>query len=172
MEFSYLLTSQLESQRSFYEDKVKALQHELASFSTQSSSSRTTFEALEKANSDLLKEIGTLKEAREEDGRIKIRNEKKLATSLDLIRNLQKDLGNERSVTKGLMGNLERLKENEREMQGSVKALKGEIEELRDQVKDLMLFVSARDQIGDGEGAGGDVEIGLSKGGKKKGKKK
>lgn len=157
LEYSYLLTSQLESQRSFYESQLKELKTKYNSLQDERDREKISFKDLELKNSLLLKEIEEFKNTRKKDEESKNENEKKLEKSLELIRHLQNELGNERSVSKGLMSNLERLKENE----GKIKE---EVAELKDQVKDLMMFLSARDQIEkSGEGAGGDVSIGKKK---------
>lgn len=150
MEYSYLLTSQLESQRHFYEDKLDqfqaqltAMTGELASLSTKSQ----RIDELEQRTAELERTNDALR--REKD-----KSERKADKAVELARTLERDLHSERSISKGLMERLERTKESEA-------ALQVQVTDLQEQVGDLMFFVQAREKIDQegGEAQGGDVEM-------------
>ncbi|GAK68045.1 zf-UBP-domain-containing protein [Moesziomyces antarcticus] len=150
MEYSYLLTSQLESQRHFYEDKLDqfqaqltAMTGELASLSTKS----RRIDELEQRTAELERTNDALRKDKD-------KSERKADKAVELARTLERDLHSERSISKGLMERLERTKESEA-------ALQAQVTDLQEQVGDLMFFVQAREKIDQegGEAQGGDVEM-------------
>ncbi|KIS67943.1 uncharacterized protein UMAG_11740 [Mycosarcoma maydis] len=150
MEYSYLLTSQLESQRHFYEDKLDQFQAQLASLTGD-------LEMLSR-KSQLIDELSArtaeLERTNEQLRRDKDKSDKKADKAIELARTLERDLHSERSMNKGLMDRLEKTKESE-------VGLKAQVTDLQEQVSDLMFFVQARDKL-DQEGSeaqGGDVEV-------------
>ncbi|CDS00249.1 hypothetical protein [Sporisorium scitamineum] len=161
MEYSYLLTSQLESQRHFYQDKLDQLQSQLTSLTGELStlthkakqidelSARTT--ELERTNELLKKE--------------KEKSDKKAGKAIELARTLERDLHSERSMNKGLMERLKKTKESE-------EGLKSQVTDLQEQVSDLMFFVQARDKLDQegGQAQGGDVELRAKPSSARKGK--
>lgn len=89
----------------------------------------------------------------------KAKLEKKLEKATEQTRNLHKDLDSERSVTRGLMENIGKLKEeNERRKSESV-SLQSQVKDLHEQVQDLMFTLTAQARIKEEGGAGGDVQV-------------
>ncbi|TKY89643.1 hypothetical protein EX895_001428 [Sporisorium graminicola] len=150
MEYSYLLTSQLESQRHFYEDKLDQFQAQLTSLTGELS----TLTHKAKQIDELSTRTTELERTNELLKRDKEKSDKKAERAVELARTLERDLHSERSMNKGLMERLERTKESE-------EALKAQVTDLQEQVNDLMFFVQARDKLDQegGEAQGGDVEL-------------
>ncbi|PWY96924.1 hypothetical protein BCV70DRAFT_228886 [Testicularia cyperi] len=150
LEYSYLLTSQLESQRHFYEEKLEHVQSQLSSLTTQMSvlsNAASQLDALSARCTELKQENATLKREKE-------RSDKKAEKAVELARKLQDEMQAERSISSGLLRRLEKTQENE-------KTLQAQVQDLGEQVNDLMFFVQARDKVDQegGEAQGGDLEI-------------
>ncbi|SPO29449.1 uncharacterized protein UTRI_04822_B [Ustilago trichophora] len=150
LEYSYLLTSQLESQRHFYEDKLDQFQTQLTSLTGE----LAALSHKSKQIDSLSQRTATLERENELLKREKEKSDKKAEKATELARTLQRDLHSEREISKGLMEKLERTKESE-------EGLKAQVADLQEQVGDLMFFVQARDKLDQegGEAQGGDVEM-------------
>ncbi|KAI0372743.1 zf-UBP-domain-containing protein [Pilatotrama ljubarskyi] len=181
IEYSYLLTSQLDSQRTFYEEQTADLRNQIESM-------RSLVEQLS-AEVELYKQRARQeaeRRAREEEERIaelereKVRAEKRAEKASELARSLAKELREERAVSEGLMKNLVVAKEHADAASRETAIFREKVQELQDQVRDVMFFLEAKNKIESGEGvaaeaAGGSLEIGSTpdtkrSGGKKKGK--
>ncbi|SPO28425.1 uncharacterized protein UTRI_04822 [Ustilago trichophora] len=150
LEYSYLLTSQLESQRHFYEDKLDQFQAQLTSLTGELASlshKSKQIDSLSLRTATLERDNEVLKKEKE-------KSDKKAEKATELARTLQRDLHSEREISKGLMEKLEKTKESE-------EGLKAQVVDLQEQVGDLMFFVQARDKLDQegGEAQGGDVEM-------------
>jgi len=165
IEYSYLLTSQLDSQRLFYEEQTAALQAEavglkdvVAQLRQEAESSRTTTAAEE------TRRRREEEECLSEMLRDKQRIEKKSERFAEVARSLEKELREERAVSSGLLKNLEAAQKRVEEGEAERTALTRRVEELEEQVRDVMFFLEARTKIEEGEGemaevAGGDIAV-------------
>ncbi|KAH9888935.1 zf-UBP-domain-containing protein [Cubamyces lactineus] len=165
IEYSYLLTSQLDSQRTFYEEQTAELRNELESM-------RSLVEQLS-AEVELQKQRAQQdaeRRAKEEEERIaelereKARAEKRAEKASELARTLAKELREERAVSEGLMKNLSVEKERAEQASRETAAFREKVQELQDQVRDVMFFLEAKSKIESGEGtaaeaAGGTLEL-------------
>ena len=173
IEYSYLLTSQLDSQRTFYEEQTAAY--------------KTQVEQLTQLVQNLSEEVESSKQTvlKEEEARLaemeksRARAEKRADKANELARVLDKELKGERAVSEGLMKNLVAVKERAEKVEKEKEELKLRVSELEDQVRDIMFFVEARSKIEAGEGdaaeaAGGSVGVvqSATTNAKKKGKSK
>lgn len=178
IEYSYLLTSQLDSQRTFYEEQTTELR-------TQIDELRKMLEGIseevEKSRKDALEEMARRKkvddERIEEVDRARIRAEKRAEKATELARTLERELKGERAVSEGLMKNLTSHKERTEKLEREKASMTDKITELEEQVRDIMFFVDARDKIEDGggvagEAAGGSLQVSTPDTKKKKGRKK
>lgn len=141
MEYTYLLTSQLDSQRQYFEEKVAQAADKAADAA----------HAAEKAVSEsreLIKELKELRERHEEitkellpaTERAKERAEKRAEKLGEMARRMEKEWKEEKGVNGGLMERIEFLgKEGEER--------KRENEDLKEQIRDLMFFVEAREKM-------------------------
>ncbi|TCD71864.1 hypothetical protein EIP91_003207 [Steccherinum ochraceum] len=158
IEYSYLLTSQLDSQRTFYEEQTAEYKIQIAqltelvqSLSNDAESNKQTALKEEEAR------LADMEKAR-------IRAEKRAEKAGELARALDKELKGERAVSEGLMKNLSVLKNKAQQVEQEKEELKTRVSELEDQVRDIMFSLEARSKIEDGEGdaaeaAGGDIGI-------------
>jgi len=158
IEYSYLLTSQLDSQRVYYEGQIGEL--------------RSQVNELKGLVEKLGEEFNNEKESsRKEERRIRQESDEKLASVLkgktkaetradrlaELTKKLGRELAEERAVSEGLMTNLARMKERS-------ELDEKKIVELEDQVRDVMFFLDAQQKIASGNGieseaAGGSIEV-------------
>lgn len=165
IEYSYLLTSQLDSQRLFYEEQTTELK-------TQVDGLRNL---VEKLGRDLEKDKAEAKEreaqrCREEEEKLnelykdKIKAEKKAERVAELARKFEKELKEEKAVSEGLLRNITKMKEMNTQTEKQRQDYQAKIVELQDQVRDLMFFLEAREKIEQGDGAmaeaaGGTVDM-------------
>jgi BRCA1-associated protein len=165
IEYSYLLTSQLDSQRAFYEEQTVALQAELASLKDAVAQLRQDAESSRAAA--IAEES---RRRREEDERFsetlrdKQRTEKKSEHLAEVARSLEKELREERAVSNGLLKNLEATQKRAEDGETERATLAQRAKELEEQVRDVMFFLEARTKIEAGEGemaevAGGDIAV-------------
>ncbi|KAE8234597.1 hypothetical protein CF326_g357 [Tilletia indica] len=158
LEYSYLIASQLESQRSFYEEQVRLLQTQLESSQLAHTQTR---ESLSQTEADLATIKTRLSEMELINDRLNTereRSDKRAEKALELMRKHERDLHTERSQTEGLLSNMSTLRNVRTQLETEMSALKAELEDVKEQMRDLMFFVSAREKIaGDEELAGGDV---------------
>ena len=165
IEYSYLLTSQLDSQRAFYEEQTTALQAAVTGLKSEVTQLRQEAESSRAAATE-----EESRRRREEDERLsealrdKNRFEKKSERFADVARTLEKELREERAVSGGLLKNLEAVQKRAEEGEAERVALAQRVQELEDQVRDVMFFLEARTKIEAGEGemadvAGGDISV-------------
>lgn len=181
MEYTHLLTSQLESQRVYFEELVgKAVAKASAASTSAATATARADEALSKFQ-DLYLENKKLKEETlvglEKDLE---REKRKAEKSAEVARAFGKSLREEKKVSEGLMERIGFVNKSVEKMGTEVEKLKGENVELREENRDLLFSISAEQKIREmGEGEEGGLEKGELEGGslvlppeKEKGKKK
>ncbi|KAI5989339.1 hypothetical protein EDD15DRAFT_1318404 [Pisolithus albus] len=178
IEYSYLLTSQLDSQREFYEEQTTQLKSQVEELRS----------LMEKLTQDIERERAEARQReqqrrREEDEKLeaahreKVKAEKKAEKITELARRFEKELKEEKAVSEGLLRNLEMMKENVERSEKQKEEYDAKISELQDELRDVMFFLEARSKIEQGEGieaeaAGGSVELPPALAAKKKKGKK
>lgn len=141
LEFTYLLTSQLEEQRMYFEDKLALMETQLTE---ESNNLREDVANLKEENQQLKTKISNLVKEKQTLEKKLLQQNSKLTVTLN-------DLNEERQLGKALRQNqqqwqskMTRLEENFKEL----KTLKEkEIGELKEQVRDLMFFIDAKQVI-------------------------
>ncbi|KIY62383.1 BRCA1-associated protein [Cylindrobasidium torrendii FP15055 ss-10] len=173
IEYSYLLTSQLDSQRAYYEEQTSELQTQvgelrdmMAHLTGELQMAKTQWTSEMKAKQD--EEEARTAELRKDKARAETRAE----SMSQLARNLKKELDEERAVSKGLMKNLGKMKEKVEAGDAQKRESEAKMKELEDQLRDVMFFLEAQDKIQKGEGPvseaqGGSLEIRQGKKGKR-----
>ena len=183
MEYTHLLTSQLESQRVYFEEMVsKAADKAAKAAAAAEGAERTAKEAMGqmgvlRAEYRVMKEE-TVPALEKELARERTRASK----STELARSLGRSLQEEKKVGEGLM---ERIGHVNKEMEGLRKKMEGlaaENEELKETNRDLTMFISGQEKLREMESEGkieqGELEDGTvslpeeKKKGKGKGKAK
>lgn len=164
IEYSYLLTSQLDSQRAFYEDQQRGLERQLVSAEEMIS--------LLRASTPDPNIISTLEERAVVAEERAAKAESRLEKSLQLTRRFEKDLKEERTVSEGLMTTIADLRGKVDLAEKDRERMKGEMAEMSDQLRDVMFYLQTRDKIEssaaattaeniDGEGTGGNASATL-----------
>ncbi|CAG9815071.1 unnamed protein product [Phaedon cochleariae] len=169
LEFTYLLTSQLEEQRMYFEDKMALLESHL---SEETKHLRNEVSALSDENKELIVKLAALTKEKQS-------LEKKLQQQHSKLSATLNELSEERQLGKALRNNQQQWQTKVTTLEEKFNELKihkeKETEELREQVRDLMFFIDAQRVIGESEHkediAGGSVTIGETSR-KNKGKKK
>lgn len=178
IEYSYLLTSQLDSQRAFYEEQSSDLQNQIVELrrltenmnlehEKEARHMRDEFSRKQKKEGEKLSRI--LKEKQKSD----IQVEK----AVDMARKLEKELEEERAVSKGLMTNIAKMKDKAVHDDTERDQYLQKIQDLEDQVRDIMFFLEAKTKIEQGEGpvaelAGGSIMLPSKQTAKKKGRER
>jgi BRCA1-associated protein len=177
LEYTHLLTSQLESQRVYYEDVVnkavdKAIKAVAASDNDKAAMMTATEEvkALRAENTLLRKEVVPQLERDVE------REKTQRAKAQDLARNLGRSLQEEKKVTEGLMKRVEHVNSSNESLEKKFTDMAAKIAELEEMNRDLTMFISGQEKLKELENEG-KVEAGeLAEGSvlvaEKKGKRK
>ena len=165
IEYSYLLTSQLDSQREHYEQQVNELKEQLdelkgvvAGLSKEAKEEREERIRLKREEEERVEEVW----------RDKKHAEKRTEKAIELPKRLEKDLREERAVSEGLLKNLGNMKVRVAEGEEDREGYMVKIAELEDQLRDVMFFLEAKIENAAEEGsegemlselAGGSIEI-------------
>jgi BRCA1-associated protein len=181
MEYAYLLTSQLESQRAYFEEQLgKATdKSNKAAAAAEEASQKVSalaneFKALQLKHTEA---VATLSSLEKESAR----NAQKAAAASELARTLTKQYKEERTVNDALLTRIKHLEKVAADAEAKVKELEAQKADLEDQNHDLSMFISGTQKLKEmeanevfglqeGEVEGGTIELGKKK--KGKGKKK
>ncbi|XP_014211557.1 BRCA1-associated protein [Copidosoma floridanum] len=141
LEFSYMLTSQLESQRLYFEELVAKVEQRNAS------DIRELTERVEKITEENSKQKNQLAALTRE----KLAIEKKLQHSNAKLTQIQAQLAEEKELRKALQDNQTSWQIKHKQLQDEMNVYKEkketEINELNEQLRDLMFFLEAQKQI-------------------------
>ncbi|KAK9368585.1 hypothetical protein V1509DRAFT_623335 [Lipomyces kononenkoae] len=163
MEYTYLLTSQLESQRAYFEDKI-AVAADKAS---------AAIEKAERAERDAAEVQAKLSRAKIENNELKgmvprleldyERMKRKSETLQAVSKKLEKEWREEKSMNENMLRKLDFLIQEKEQKEK-------EIEELKDQLRDVMLYLDAQEKFQgmEEEVQQGTVSVGESPSSKKK----
>ncbi|KAJ4359774.1 uncharacterized protein N0V89_000330 [Didymosphaeria variabile] len=182
MEYAYLLTSQLESQRAYFEEQVeRAVDKAAKASSTADEASRNVaaltsdFSKLQAQYDDALSTISAL----EKDA---ARNAAKASSASELARKLTKQYREEQTINESLMTRIQHLEKKAEEAETKVKEVEAQKADLEEQNRDLSFFISGQEKLKEmqgnevmgleeGEVQSGYVEVGNnSSKGRRKGK--
>jgi BRCA1-associated protein len=180
MEYTHLLTSQLESQRIYFEEMVnKAADKAAKASAAAESASAQAAEALKQLAS-LREEHRVLKNETVPSLERELAREKnRAAKSAELARGLGKALQEEKEVSAGLMKRIEHLMVESEGTGKVVEQLRAENEELKEMNRDLTMFISGQEKLREMEKEGmveqgeledGTVGVAEGSGGRRKGK--
>lgn len=158
LEYTHLLTSQLESQRAYFEEIVeraadKASQASAAAASAEQAASEAIARLAEMQAQYETLSSDSIPSMEREQGRLEKRAEKFEA----LARRMEKDYREEKTINTSLMERLEHVKTENATLKGNLDTLKAEIADLQEQNRDLTFFISGSQKL---QGAGEDIEQG------------
>lgn len=166
MEYSHLLTSQLESQRVYFEELVsRAVSKASAASSSAAGASARADEA-----------IAALAELKIERARLRdevvvglekelAREKKKAEKSSDVARGFGKSLMEEKKVSEGLMERIGHVNMSMMAMSKELSEIKAENTELQETNRDLLFSITAQQKLKDMQGEEGVLEEGELEGG-------
>lgn len=166
MEYTHLLTSQLESQRLYFEEMVnKAADKAAKASAAAESASKQAAEAMSQLAA-LREEHRVLKDKTVPSLEKELAKEKnRAAKSAELARNLSKALQEEKEVSAGLMKRIEHMKAQSEGTERLVEQLRAENEELKEMNRDLTMFISGQEKLREMEKEGvveqGELEEGI-----------
>ncbi|KAG0170286.1 hypothetical protein DFQ30_002673 [Apophysomyces sp. BC1015] len=152
VEYTYLLTSQLDSQRMYYEDHLTEVTAQLSALTTQVKGLMTEIQNVKTDNEKLKHRNEKIEKDLTDASKEKEKAERRLDTLKERYEASKREYLEEKEMTSSLLHNNDILKKGLEEKQQMVK-------ELGDQVRDLMFFLEARDKVQDNpEMEGGSVE--------------
>ncbi|KAI9098767.1 zf-UBP-domain-containing protein [Phlyctochytrium arcticum] len=150
MEYSYLLTSQLESQRLWYESKLSQIENTLLQQQTEWDRSLKQIRD-DCAMAVMQREDLATRLAIVEKGKRML--ESKLSGILERAVKSEKNLQEERALNGSLLTNQASYQEKIATLERSIVAKDIEIQELNEQLRDVMVFLDVRNQVEE-DGAG------------------
>ena len=181
LEYTHLITSQLESQRAYYEEMLsKAVDKASKASAAAESAVKQASAAVEKLNVLDEQYSALTRDTIPQLERDLERERKKASKSQELARNLGKTVQEEKRLNEGLMKRIEHLNGDNEAVHRQLEELKAENAELKEMNRDLSMFISGQEklkelesegQLGEGEVEGGTASVPEKKG-KRKGKKK
>jgi BRCA1-associated protein len=155
MEYTHLLTSQLESQRVYFEELVsKAVAKASAASTAAATATKRADEAISKLG-EVEKENRELQEVVKGLERELEKEKKKSERSAEVARGFGRNLMEEKRVGEGLMERIGFLNGNIEKITGELEKFKLENTELKEENRDLLFSISAQQKLaemGDGEG--------------------
>ncbi|EGZ67855.1 hypothetical protein NEUTE2DRAFT_117167 [Neurospora tetrasperma FGSC 2509] len=147
LEYTHLLTSQLESQRIYFEEMVaKAADKASKACAAADAASAASARAIRELT-DFKEEHFRLKEEVASLERDLTRERKRADKSTELARNLSKQLQEEKRVGEGLMKRIKHMEKEAEKTQEELKMLRQQNEELKESNHDLSMFISAQEKL-------------------------
>ncbi|XP_012535394.1 BRCA1-associated protein isoform X2 [Monomorium pharaonis] len=137
LEFTYLLTSQLETQRQYYEERLSRAEQRCIGEITEL---RNKLEQVIEENSQFKKQFAML-------NRDKQTLDKRLQHSTNKLAQIQAELTEEKDLRKALQSNQTSWQAKCKKLQDELSTKEAEITNLKEQNRDLMFFLDAQKQI-------------------------
>ncbi|KAI8642987.1 hypothetical protein BD408DRAFT_431895 [Parasitella parasitica] len=138
-DYTYMLTSQLDSQRIYYEEQLEALTAELSNLTNEMRTVNQDIEAAKTYKVKLMERKRALDTSIVYTKKEKEKTEKRASSFKDKYEVMLKNLNEERLLTKSLIRNNESLKKDVDKKDARLKVL-------GDQVRELMKFLETEDQ--------------------------
>ncbi|KAL7792652.1 hypothetical protein V8C37DRAFT_123293 [Trichoderma ceciliae] len=165
LEYAHLITSQLESQRAYYEEMISKAANKASRASAMAEKAADqASEALEKFT-DLDQKYNILsRETVPQLERDLERERSKAKKGENLARSLGQSLQEEKRLNEGLMKRIEHLDADAETVRKHLEELKGENAELKEMNRDLTMFISGQEKLKEMENEG-QIEEGELEGG-------
>ncbi|KAG8426022.1 hypothetical protein J3459_008525 [Metarhizium acridum] len=177
LEYTQLLMSQLESQRSYYEEMLsKAVDKAAKAAAAAESMTLQSSAATEKLN-ELEEKFKSLTTDTIPQLERDLERERNRASKSDkLARNMSKSLQEEKRVNEGLMKRIEHLGSENEKVTKQLGEMKSEVEELKEMNRDLSMFISGQEKLKQLENEGqleeGELQEGSASVPEKKGRRR
>ncbi|XP_005188963.2 BRCA1-associated protein [Musca domestica] len=141
LEFTYLLTSQLDTQRKYYEERMEHLEKEWRDF-------RSTLEGAHGKIADMDQRIQALTKEKQT-------LERKLQQNNTKLKEVQKQLVEEQEISRALQNNQTcwhtKYKQLEKEYKEYKETKETELSSIKEQLRDIMFYMTAQSQIAESE---------------------
>jgi len=155
LEYTHLMTSQLESQRMYFEEMVNKAADKAAKAAAAAESASATAREAVRDLAALRAEHRILREetvpALERD---LAREVSRATKSTELARNLSRSLQEEKKLVEGLMARIEHLNKEAQTVGDTIAGLKAENEDLKETNRDLTMFISGQEKLRELENEG------------------
>ena len=159
-EYTYLLTSQLEGQRRYFEEQVERAVDKASQASLKAESAA---QQAEKASADAAAAKTDRESMRDQLTRIETslaKSEKTKSKFEALARDLSAQLREEKTMNEGLMKRIQAADKGAAEAKVEVEKAREEVKELQDMNHDLSSFISGQEKVRELQAAGEEVEEG------------
>ncbi|XP_034487232.1 BRCA1-associated protein [Drosophila innubila] len=147
MEFTYLLTSQLDTQRKYYEERMERLEQEWQNFKTTANETKSEMSELQQQQQTMQKEKQNL--------------ERKLANHTTKLKEMQKQLTEERELSKALQTNQSSWHIKYKSLEQQYNEFKHnhdkEVTDLQEQLRDVMFFLDTQQKMANTELSGASI---------------
>jgi BRCA1-associated protein len=174
-EYAYLLQSQLENQRSYFQDQLERAVEKACKASASAERSAAILDAMTQKLSDLQTQHSEALTTIKNLERNLERTSKKAEKAENLAKKLAKDWREEKTMNEALSEKIRFLDGRVKESEMKCEQLKAEKADLEEQNRDLSFFISGGEKLKElkeaGEDVDGQIEVGTSKRKKGKGKK-
>lgn len=165
MEYTHLITSQLESQRAYYEDMIKKMVEKASKATAVADKTMAKATATAEELSIVTEKFQLLQTETVPQMERDLEREKNKATKGEnLARNLGKSLQEEKKLNEGLMKRIEHLGADSETTKKQMAELQREVAELKEMNHDLTMFISGQEKLKEMERQGqleqGEVESG------------
>ncbi|PNY24480.1 RING finger protein ETP1, partial [Tolypocladium capitatum] len=148
LEYTHLITSQLESQRAYYEEMISKAVDKAAKAAAVAESTATQSSKTMERLADLEEKYKTLSTDTVPQLDRDLQREKgKAAKAEALARNLGKALQEEKRLNEGLMKRIEHLGADNEAVRKELDGLKAESAELKEMNRDLSMFISGQEKL-------------------------
>lgn len=141
LEFTYLLTSQLETQRQFFEDRLNRFEQRTVA---ETSELRDKLTQVIEENTDMKKKVTSLTKE-------KVQMEKKIQATSQKLEKTQTELVEEKALRKSLEMNQTSWQTKHKQLSDELIEVKtkkeAEVVDLKEQLRDIMFFFEAQKQI-------------------------
>ncbi|XP_013104040.1 BRCA1-associated protein [Stomoxys calcitrans] len=141
LEFTYLLTSQLDTQRKYYEERMEHLEKEWHDF-------RSTLEGAHSKMSEMEQRIQTLNKEKQA-------LERKLQQNNTKLKEIQKQLVEEQEISRALQTNQSSWHSKYKQLDQQYKAYRdskeAELSSIKEQLHDIMFYMTAQSKIAESE---------------------
>lgn len=141
LEFTYLLTSQLDTQRKYYEERLQAFEGEWRDFKAQSKNMSDKLSTMEQKIQILTKEKQNL--------------ERKLASNANKLKETQKQLADECQISKALQNNQSSWQTKyttlEQVHKEYAEKKEAELSDIKEQLRDIMFYMEAQSKIAESD---------------------
>lgn len=147
MEYAYLLTSQLESQRAYFEEQVERAADKAAKAASVADEASRNIAALAADFSKLQSQYDEARTTITSLEKEAARNAQKATSASDLARKLTKQYKEEQTINESLMTRIQHLEKQTKEAEARVAEIEAQKADLEEQNRDLSFFISGQEKL-------------------------